>query len=513
LSRLRAPRFGEPRPGRAFGASDSARRATSDKSARQGRGAPRPEGQLVDVEIDALDVNGDGVATAGGLRITVPFTIPGELVRVRLVDRTRGRPSAALGASRSTARGTPETATLLEVLRPSPHRITPPCRHFGSNAAPGIGPCGGCTWQHIAYVEQLRLKTELVDRLVRAVVPHAPAVRPMLAATPIDRAWGYRNKVHFVFGSHGSTLTMGHYVRGSRRIIPVVECPVHDERGNVFAFRARDVFAAAGILPADGDRGTLRSLAIRVGSRTREIMATLIVSSDRDRRVRSATRRLLDEAAPTSMHLNVHAREDAFIFGPSTRRIHGSARMREEIAGASFLMSPAAFFQTNVPAAEVLVRLVLDACGPASRVLDLYAGSGLFAIPLAAAGHDVVAVEENRLAVADGEAALKLNSAAKGRCRFMARRVETALPLLRSADIVVLDPPREGCAPQVLHEVFGRLRPSRAVYVSCNPDALAGDLRPISRAGYQISTLQPVDMFPQTAHIETVVTLDRTGTG
>jgi len=510
LSRLRAARFGEPGPGRAIGASDSARRATSDKSARQGRGTPRP---VLDVEIDALDANGDGVATAGGLRITVPFTIPGELVRVRVVDRTRGRPSAPLGTRRPTARGAPATATLVEVLRPSPHRTTPPCRHFGGNAASGIGPCGGCTWQHIAYAEQLRLKAELVDRLVRASVPHAPAVRPTLAATPVERPWGYRNKVHFVFGSQGPTLTMGHYARGSRRIIPVVECPVHDERGNVFAFRARDVFTAAGLLAADGSRGTLRSLAIRVGGRTREIMATLIVSNDRDRRVRAATRRLLDQAPPTSMHLNVHARDDAFIFGPSTRRIHGSARMRDEIAGASFLMSPAAFFQTNVPAAEMLVRLVLDASGPPSRVLDLYAGSGLFAIPLAAAGHDVVAVEENRLAIADGEAALKLNSAAQGRCRFMARRVEAALPTLRAADVVVLDPPREGCPPQVLHEVFGRLRPSRAVYVSCNPEALARDLRPICRTGYQISTLQPVDMFPQTAHIETVVVLDRSGTG
>src|SRR6185436_21055547 len=123
--------------------------------------------------------------------------------------------------------------------------------------------------------EQLRLKTQLVDRLVRAVVPRAPETRATLAATPIDRPWGYRNKVHFVFGSRGSTLAMGHYVRGSRRVIPVVECPVHDERGNAFAFAARDTFVAAGLESADGDRGTLRSLAIRVGHRTRELMATL----------------------------------------------------------------------------------------------------------------------------------------------------------------------------------------------------------------------------------------------
>jgi 23S rRNA (uracil1939-C5)-methyltransferase len=261
-------------------------------------------------------------------------------------------------------------------------------------------------------------------------------------------------------------------------------------------------------------------------------MAALIVTSDRDRRVRTATRRLLEQSPPTSMHLNVHARDDAFIFGPATRQLHGSARMREEAAGASFLISPAAFFQTNLRAAEILVRLVLDAVAPApsdveglapsdveglapsnvegsGRVLDLYAGSGLFAIPLAIAGHAVAAVEENRLAVADGEAALKLNRAAQGRCRFIARRVETALPSLRDADVVVLDPPREGCSRSVLREVFGRLRPALVVYVSCNPEALARDLQFIDGQGYRARSVQPVDMFPHTAHIETVVVLKR----
>jgi 23S rRNA (uracil1939-C5)-methyltransferase len=448
---------------------------------------------ITDVEIDAVAPNGDGIASSGGLRIAVPFTIPGERVRVRLADRRRGGPPAG---------------TLLEVLRASPHRTVPRCRHFGIDAVPGLGACGGCTWQHIAYAEQLRLKTQLLEGLVRAVVPRAPAVKATLPATPVDRPWGYRNKVHFVFGARGATLAMGHYVRRSRRVIPIVECPVHDERGNAFAFSARDTFASAGLQAADGKRGTLRSLAIRVGCHPREIMATLIVSSDRDRRVRGATRRLLESTPPTSMHLNVHAREDAYIFGPATRHLHGAARMREEVAGLSFLMSPATFFQTNVHAAEILVRLVLDAVRPSSRVIDLYAGSGLFALPLAAAGHDVVAVEENRLAVADGEAALKLNKAAQARCRFVARRVETALTSLHDPDAVVLDPPREGCAPSVLRDVFGRLKPAVAIYVSCNPEALAADLGQICRSGYRIRSLQPVDMFPHTAHIETVAILE-----
>jgi 23S rRNA (uracil1939-C5)-methyltransferase len=443
------------------------------------------------VDIDALAPNGDGIATSNGRRVTVPFTIPGERVRIRVVERGRA----------------PALGSLLEILHASPHRITPRCPHFGLDATPGVGPCGGCTWQHIAYPQQLRFKTELVDRLVCGNMPGAPRALPTLAATALDAPWGYRNKVHFVFGNSGSTLTMGHYVRGSRRVIPVVECPVHDERGNDVAFGARDTFAAAGLRAADGERGTLRSLALRVGRRTSELMATLVVSHHRDRRVRTATRQFLERMRPTSLHVNLHDRDDAFIFGPTTRHLSGPARMREEVAGASLLMSPTAFFQTNVAAAELLVRLVLAAMASAARVLDLYAGSGLFAIPLAAAGHEVLAVEENRIAVADGEAALKLNRAARGRCRFLARRVEAGLPSVREAEAVVLDPPREGCSTSVLRDVFGRLKPRRATYVSCNPEALARELPRICGYGYRVVSLQPVDMFPHTAHIETVAVL------
>ena len=444
------------------------------------------------VDIDALAPNGDGVTLVDGRRLTVPFTIPGERVLLRVIERGGGR----------------STAALFELLRASPHRITPRCRHFGVDAAPGVGPCGGCSWQHIAYPQQLRFKTELVDRLVREHVPTAPNALPTLPATPLDQPWGYRHKVHFVFSNRGSELVMGHYVRGSRRVIPVTECPVHDERGNELAFRAREIFATAAVRAAGGGRGTLRSVAIRVGRRTEELMATLVVSNDRDRGARAATRQLLERTTlPTSFHLNVHERDDAFIFGPTTRHVSGSMRMREHVAGASLLMSPTAFFQTNVDAAELLVQLVLAAMASETDILDLFAGSGLFAIPLAAAGHDVVAIEESRVAVADGEAALKLNDAARRRCRFVARRVEAALPTIRKATAVVLDPPREGCSPMVLRDVFARLRPRRAVYVSCNPEALARELRSITRFGYRVVSLQPVDMFPHTAHVETVAVL------
>jgi 23S rRNA (uracil1939-C5)-methyltransferase len=216
---------------------------------------------------------------------------------------------------------------------------------------------------------------------------------------------------------------------------------------------------------------------------------------------------------PTSLHVNVHPKDDRFIFGRETRRISGPERLRETVAGVSFLISPTAFFQTNVHAAEILVSLVLDACGanplgPRLDVLDLYAGAGLFALPLAKSGATVTAVEENRVAVADGEASRRLNRIPEQACRFIARPVERWRPTKgRPTDVVVLDPPREGCTPAVIDLVFGGVHPAAAVYISCYPEALARDLALAVRHGYAIRSIQPVDMFPHTEHVETVVTL------
>lgn len=388
----------------------------------------------------------------------------------------------------------------------------PRCAHFGE--------CGGCSSQHVPYPEQLRLKSDLVTRLVRAAVPDAPPARPALAGTPIDNPWGYRQKVHFVFGSDRSAgrLVMGHYARGTRRVIPVRECPVHDERGNALAFALRDGFLQAGAAPAP--QGTLKSVVVRVGSHTSELMATLVVTDASDARVRGATRRVVERpgrASPSSFHVNVHPRGDAFIFGRDTRRISGTERLREDVAGVSFLISPTSFFQTNVRAAEILVRLVREAIPARSRVLDLYAGAGLFALPLARDGCTVVAVEGHRAAVADGEASRELNRIPPGKCRFVARAAEDAIRALRRQavgrpepfDVLVLDPPREGCSASVIEAAFGGLSPRTGVYVSCNPEALARDLVDITRHGYRIESLQPVDMFPHTDHIETVAVVRR----
>lgn len=454
----------------------------------------------LDLEIETVDPSGDGLARAAHQRILVPFTIPGERVRVRIVQR----------------RGRTAWATLEEVIRPSPHRVAPRCAHFGPPDR-----CGGCTWQHIAYPEQLRLKSDLVRRLAAASLrDRCPEVPETLAATPTDDPWGYRHKVHFVFANAGrrGPLVMGHYARGSRHVFAARECPVHDPRGNAFAFALRDRCREAGVLAAgrNDPQGTLRHVAVRVGVGTAETMATLVVTSRGDRKLRAATKRALaGDGAPDSFHLNLHPRADPYIFGRETIHVRGARHLRERVSGVTFLVSPTAFFQTNVHAAEILLRLVLDALPPGAPVLDLYAGVGLFALPLAERGDRVIAVEENRAATADGVASMRINGLDGSRCRFVPRRVETAVRTIEPADAihVVLDPPRDGCSRAVIDEVFGRLEPVRAAYVSCNPEALARDLALIGRHGYRIERLQPVDMFPHTAHVEAVAVVSRAHDG
>ncbi len=457
-----------------------------------------PLDDTCDVTIDQLGVGGDGCATLGTLNIFVPFTLPGERVRIRL---PKGRVPG----------GGPVTARLIEVLRPSPHRVVPPCRHFGPAAAGAI--CGGCAWQHIAYPEQLALKRALVQRLVSAALDGAPLVHPTLPGVEVEHPWGFRNKVTVAFGRSrtDAKLVSGHYARGTRRVIPIAECLVHDPTGDAFAHRLAVHLQRAVGKSAAVDQ--LRHIVVRTARRTGEMMATLVVTHDGGRDIRDATRRTLTKSPHvTSFHLNEHPEDDGFLLGTRTRRISGTARLREDVAGTSFLLSPGSFFQTNIRAAERLVELVLAAV-PAgdTPVLDLFAGAGLFALPLAARGHRVTAIEENPSAVEDGLASLRLQRDSAGRCTFVCAPVESALrkPQRRAIPTVVLDPPRDGCPEGLVETIFGEVQPDRAVYVSCNPEALAYDLAGIVSMGYSIRSIQPVDMFPHTPHVETVAVVDR----
>ncbi len=220
------------------------------------------------------------------------------------------------------------------------------------------------------------------------------------------------------------------------------------------------------------------------------------------------------------MALNVNDGPLSVLLGRTTRLLRGRPRLVEEIAGVRYLVSPAAFFQTSAFGAEALVEIVtrFAAPTPRSRVLDLYCGAGLFALALAGRSRAVVGIEEKAAAVRDATAAARLNR--RRNTRFFAGRVETRLREAMAGgggvgvagagpfDVVVLDPPRAGCAPEVLAGI-ARAAPARIVCVSCDPDSLGRDLAALSAAGYALRAVAPVDMFPHTCHVEAVALLER----
>jgi 23S rRNA (uracil1939-C5)-methyltransferase len=238
----------------------------------------------------------------------------------------------------------------------------------------------------------------------------------------------------------------------------------------------------------------------------------MLVVTRNDKSLRAPVRGLLDSAErPDGFFINIHNGPGSFMVGPETIRIAGKSHVRESIGGWSYLISPSAFFQTNIRSAAVLQQRVIEGIRGASRVLDLYCGSGLFSIPLASAGLRVIGIDDNRQAIRDAEMNARLNRIPNGSLRFICSRAEEGLArVAREAwDGVILDPPRQGCPKPVLSAVFDDIAPTRAIYVSCNPEMLAAELPIIMNAGYRVEKIEAVDMFPHTDHIEAVVSLAR----
>ena len=455
--------------------------------------AEKPPGHGIELKLTGLALSGEAYGeTAKGV-VYVDGGIPGERVRARL--REEGEDGAR--------------ADLLEVLEPSPHRVVPACPHAAE--------CGGCSFQHIAYAEQLRLKTAWVEGLLAdALGRSAPRIEPMIGM-PADEGGvprGFRQKASFAFTEDDrGRLQVGHFARRSHSVIPVTECLVHAERANEVAFVVRDALGHARIPIASERSGLLRHVVVRTTEDSSETVA-VVVATEPHRALEPPLRAVMrSKQRPEGLLLNIHDRESRYLFGPRTERIDGTGHVKETSLGPAFLSSPTGFFQTNIQGARVLLDLVTNAIGRtgALRVLDLYSGSGLFAIPLALAGHRVTAVEESRKASRESAKNAKLSNVPEARLRLTPSKVEDAIDhfVREEWDAAVIDPPRSGCPDDVMRTLAGKVAPPKLVIVSCNPEALANELRIAVDEGYRIARVQPVDMFPHTPHVETVAILER----
>lgn len=416
------------------------------------RRRPRPPEppRLVRLHLDDLSYYGEGVGREGDEVHFVAYGLPGEDVVAEVSDeRSRFRRARAVA-----------------VLAPSPDRVAAPCPYFGV--------CGGCQIQHLAYEAQLAVKRGVVAQQLRRIggFEEAPVLPTIGAPTP----WRYRNHVRFSTRRDGS---LGYTRAHSRWVLPIDACPIAQDEINDALARLQ------------GHGAGLHQVAVRASARTGQLLV-----------------------APRIPNAPIET---------------GQEYLEDELLGRRFRISPSSFFQVNtrpdpraLPAsiaapwlpvregdwsqAEILALLVLDRAAPSGNefVVDAYGGVGTFALLLADRAARVVSIEEARTAVRDA----RHNAAGVGNVEFVQEKTEVALPALADRpDVVVLDPARAGCAPPVVEALLSR-HPDRIVYVSCDPATLARDLRRLVDGGYDLRTVQPVDMFPQTYHIESVSLLE-----
>ncbi|HVJ83859.1 MAG TPA: 23S rRNA (uracil(1939)-C(5))-methyltransferase RlmD [Planctomycetia bacterium] len=445
-------------------------------------------GDEIELEIEEFGPTGDAIGRLDGYVVFVRDAIPGERLRVRI---SSAKPKFGRGET-------------LERFESSPRRVTPRCRHFGE--------CGRCVFQHLEYEDQLRLKADSLERLLRHELPGVSLpLRPMRG---MSDPWGMRTKAHFVFTVKDGRPALGHFRPHSSEALPVVECPVHHPLANAAALATAEAVARHGIpvYREDSHKGSARHVVVRVGAATGQALVTLVTANSRIDHIDRFGPRII-HAAPgtTGVYRSLNPHPGPVVIVGAAEKLAGADRLIEKVAGIEYHLSPLTFFQTGAQGAEILVETVLEfAPAEAKTVLDLYCGAGLFSLPLARRGARVLGVEINAGAVEDAKTSAAANKIAG--CEFLACPAERLFDRLQDVprpEVVVLDPPREGCPESVLGRVAGDLRPKTIVSVSCEPTALARELAFLTRCGYEIRAIQPVDMFPHTAQIETVVHLER----
>jgi 23S rRNA (uracil1939-C5)-methyltransferase len=410
--------------------------------------------ETLNLKLDSMAQGGEAIGRdASGRVVFVPYAIAGEEVIVEIVAEKKGY----------------ARARLVEIVAPSPARVTPRCAHFGA--------CGGCHWQHIAYAAQLRFKTAIVrEQLARiGKLPDAP----VRATIGMSEPWHYRNNVQFQLDAAGRLCFRA---LESHDLVPIREChiihPLLDEMFRALTFEGADFV----------------EVMLRAGTRTGE---KFIVLEGRDDAPPEIS---VDE--PVSMAYRTPRGEIVPLVGKDA--------LHEELHGRVFRISPQSFFQVNTPMAETLSDFVerFLAPRPSDVLLDAFGGVGTFGLSLASRVARVIEIEQVKDAVNDAHA----NATDLTNIEFQRGKVEDLLPNVKSkVDLVVADPPRAGIAPRALDALIARA-PRVIAYVSCDPATLARDARRILAGGYRLTDVQPVDMFPQTYHIESVSRFERVET-
>ncbi|HWR31837.1 MAG TPA: 23S rRNA (uracil(1939)-C(5))-methyltransferase RlmD [Negativicutes bacterium] len=446
-------------------------------------------GRTYTFPITGLGHSGEGVGRVEGFTVFVRYALPEETVTV-VIEEVRA----------NFARG-----RLIRVETSDPQRVSPLC--------PVYEACGGCQLQHLSYAGQLAAKYQSVQDAMQRIGKLADVtIKPVLG---MDDPWRYRNKAQFPVGRMGEKIVTGCFAAGSHEIIPTDNCLIQHSLNDRLLTAVRRIAASVGVAPYDEKtgQGVLRHVMGRVGSATGEVMAVLVTAA-RDFPGNEELVQQLKAAIPelTSIQQNINQARTNVILGRETRVLWGTPVIHDHIGRFSFQISAESFFQVNAVQTQVLYEKAVQAAGltGGETVFDLYSGTGTISLFLAEHSTQVYGIEYSPAAVADAERNATANKIHN--VQFIAGDVAAKIVELQKKgirpDVIVLDPPRAGCEEIVL-KTAAEMGPTRMVYVSCNPATLARDLALLDEMGYKTVEIQPVDMFPQTYHVECVVLLER----
>lgn len=446
---------------------------------------PVSKNEILEVEFVDLTHDGAGVAKVDGFPLFVPNGLPGEKAKIKVVNVKKG-----YGFGRLT-----------ELTEESGQRVEPPC--------PIYKWCGGCQMQHLSYEGQLEFKRKQVEDVLQRIgkLENVP-VLPTLGMG--DEPWRYRNKAQVPVGEREGRLITGFYQKRSHEIVEMDSCIITGDTADEAIQAVKDILNKYGISPYEEKRhkGTIRHIIARYGKTTNELMIVLVTNG----KELPNRNRIVDDivsALPqiNSVVQNVNTRKTNVIFGDETKVLWGSEYIYDTIGDIKFAISARSFYQINPEQTKVLYDQALkyaELTGD-ETVIDAYCGIGTISLFLAQKAKKVYGVEIVPEAIEDARRNAELNEI--DNAEFAVGESEVVIPKWKeqgiTPDVIVVDPPRKGCDEALLQTII-EMKPKRVVYVSCNPSTLARDLRILEDGGFKTTEVQPVDMFPQTTHVECV---------
>jgi 23S rRNA (uracil1939-C5)-methyltransferase len=434
-----------------------------------------------------LTHEGAGVAKVNGYALFIPQALPGETVDIKVV-----KTKAGYGYGR-----------LLQVQTKSEHRVEPPCPIFYK--------CGGCQIQHMDYSAKLAYKQkqvkDVMDRVAK--LPNVP-VRPVIG---MDDPWRYRNKSQVPVAFQQGDLVAGFYAKRSHSIVDMDQCIIQHKENDIVVQTVKQLAKELRI-PAyeeQSHQGVLRHIVARYGKTTGQVMVVL-VTKEKKLPHKEAFISGIRKHVPgvVSIVQNINNKRTNVIFGQQTEVLWGKHYLYDEINGIQFAISARSFYQVNPEQTNRLYSKALEYADLTGNetVIDAYCGIGTISLFLAKKARHVYGVEIVPEAIKDAKRNAKLNQITNA--TFAVGQAEEVIPRWYDqgidADVIVVDPPRKGCDEALLRTMI-EMKPKRIVYVSCNPGTLARDLRILEDGGYKTEEVTPVDMFPQTTHVEAVARL------